>query len=97
VVGGLQEEEAALVLVEEEAEAAEAFREEEVEDFRQEAEELPEEVSHVDVDNPSLFVDIWRFGYCLRSSSYYEAFQIKNGSNLWMSKAQLFSRFGNMF
>jgi hypothetical protein len=24
----------------------------------------------VDVDNPSLcFVDIWRFGYCLRSSS----------------------------
>jgi hypothetical protein len=70
VAGGLQEEEAALVLVEEEAEAAEAFREEEVEDFHQEAEELPEEVSHVDVDNPSLcFVDIWRFGCCLRSSS----------------------------
>ena len=69
VAGGLQEEEAALVLVEEEAEAAEAFREEEVEDFHLEAEELPEEVSHVDVDNPSLFVDIWRFGYCLRSSS----------------------------
>jgi hypothetical protein len=54
VAGGLQEEEAALVLVEEEAEAAEPFREEEVEDSHQEAEELPEEVSHVDVDNPSL-------------------------------------------
>ena len=69
VAGGLQEEEAALVLVEEEAEAVEAFQEEGVEDFHQEVEELPEEVSHVDVDNPSLFVDIWRFGYCLRSSS----------------------------
>jgi hypothetical protein len=70
VAGGLQEEEAALVLVEEEAEAAEAFREEGVEDLHQEAEELPEEVSHVDVDKPSLcFVDIWRFGYSLRNSS----------------------------
>jgi len=54
VAGGLQEEEAALVPVEEEAEAVEAFREEGVEDFHQEVEELPEEVSHVDVDEPSL-------------------------------------------